>query len=93
MALGNTLWIKKLSKKYWNSNLKKDDIEDILPDFLLNIGYADKNFDHVSKLTELCNSVGINLPSSLKPNFENRKLNIKCLLRVKFNLIVVYYFR
>lgn len=71
MALGTTLWINKLCKKYWNSNLKKYDFENILPDSLLNFGYADKHFDHIAKLTDLCNAAGINLPSTLKQNIEN----------------------
>jgi hypothetical protein len=90
MALGTTLWIKKLYKKYWNSNLKQYDFIDILPGSLLNFGYADKNFDHITKLTDLCTAAGINLPSTLKQNVENRKLDIKRLLSILFNLIMVY---
>ncbi|XP_025420540.1 putative ATP-dependent RNA helicase TDRD12 isoform X2 [Sipha flava] len=77
MALGTTLWIKKLYKKNWNSNLKQYDFIDILPGSLLNFGYADKNFDHITKLTDLCTAAGINLPSTLKQNVENHELTIE----------------
>jgi len=68
MALGTTIWIKKLYKQFWNSKLKMYDFEAILPDILFNIGYADINNGHIEKLTELCISVGIDMPSLLKNN-------------------------
>lgn len=61
MALGTTIWINKLYKKYWNSKLKKYDFEVILPDTLFNIGYADLNNEHLKELKKLCTSVGIHI--------------------------------
>jgi len=71
MALGTTIWIKKMYEKYWDSDLKKYDFEEILPEILLNIGYADMNFEHIDNLTELSISAGIAEPLKLKNNFED----------------------
>lgn len=76
MALGTTIWIKKMYEKYWDSDLKKYDFGEILPEILLNIGYADMNFEHIDNLTELSISAGIADPLQLKKNFEvNSKFN------------------
>lgn len=71
MALGTTIWIKKMYEKYWDSDLMKYDFVEILPEILLNIGYADMNFEHIDNLTELSISAGIAEPLQLKKNFEN----------------------
>jgi len=76
MALGTTVWISKLYEKYWDSDLKKYDFGEILPEILLNTGYADMNFEHIDNLTELSVSAGISKPLQIKKNFEeNSKLN------------------
>jgi len=76
MALKNTIWIKALYEKYWDSNLIKYDIKEILPEVLFNFGYADINFEHIKNLTELSISAGIAKPLQPKINAENNsKLN------------------
>lgn len=69
MALGTTIWIKKLYEKYWDSDLKEYDFREILPDILLNTGYADINFEHIDKLRELSISAGISKPLQIEKNF------------------------
>ncbi|XP_060864055.1 putative ATP-dependent RNA helicase TDRD12 isoform X2 [Metopolophium dirhodum] len=73
MALGTTIWIKKMYEKYWDSDLKKYGFEEILPEILLNTGYADMNFEHIDNLTELSISAGIAKPLQLKKSFEDSK--------------------
>lgn len=46
------------------------DIEEILPDVLISNVYAVMNFEHVEKLTELCTSAGIVVPTLLKINVD-----------------------
>lgn len=77
MALGTTIWIKKLYRKYFNLNMYN--FEAILPDTLFDVGYADKNCEHIEKLKELSNLAGINIPLTLKKNVEgNSKFNKHC---------------
>lgn len=71
MALKNTIWIKALYEKYWDSKLIKYDIKEILPEVLFNFGYADINFEHIKNLTELSISAGIARPLQSKINVEN----------------------
>lgn len=78
MALGTTILVNKIYRKYWVTKSNKYDFEAILPDLLLNFGYADLNLEHLGKLTELCTSAGIYLPPPLKKNFESRKFNEYC---------------
>lgn len=73
MALGTTIWINKLYEKYWDSDHKKYDFGEILPEILLNTGYADMNFEHIDNLTELSISAGISKPLKIKYNFEDDK--------------------
>jgi len=76
MALGTTIWIQKLYEKYWDSDLKKYDFREILPEIVLNTGYADINFEHIDKLRELSISAGISQPLQIEKNFvDNSKLN------------------
>lgn len=64
MALETTLWVKHFYRKYWDSELKKYEFHLILPDILLDYGYADKNFEHLEKLSELSIAAGIKMPFS-----------------------------
>ncbi|XP_060837177.1 putative ATP-dependent RNA helicase TDRD12 isoform X2 [Rhopalosiphum padi] len=73
MALGTTIWIKKLYEKYWDSDLKKYGFGEILPEVLFNIGYADINFEHIENLIEFSISAGIATPLQLKMNVEDNK--------------------
>lgn len=75
MALGNTIWIKKLFRKFWHSKLKIYDFETILPDFLLSHGYADINSDHIENLSDMIISAGISMPLTLMNYKENGKFN------------------
>jgi len=76
MALGTTIWIQKLYEKYWDSDLKKYDFREILPEILLNTGYADINFEHIDNLRELSISATISKPLQIEKNFvDNSKLN------------------
>ncbi|XP_015363727.1 PREDICTED: putative ATP-dependent RNA helicase TDRD12 [Diuraphis noxia] len=78
MALGTTIWIQKLYEKYWDSNLKKYEFKEILPEILLNNGYADINFEHIDNLRELSISAGISKPLQIEKNFmENKELSIE----------------
>lgn len=72
MALGTTIWIKKMYEKYWDTDLKKYGLREILPEILLNTGYADMNFEHIGNLTELSVSAGIAKPLLLKNSFEDK---------------------
>jgi len=71
MALGTSIWIKKMYEKYWDLDLKKYSFREILPEILLNSGYADMNFEHIENLTELSISAGIAKPLQLKKSFED----------------------
>jgi len=51
--------VKKLYKKFLNPESKTYKFEPILPDILFNNGYADRNVEHIEKLTELCVLAGI----------------------------------
>lgn len=62
LALGTTIWVSKMHRKYRNTKLKIHDFEAILPDILLNFGYGITNAEHLSKLTELSTSANICLP-------------------------------
>ncbi|CAI6372649.1 unnamed protein product [Macrosiphum euphorbiae] len=73
MALGTTIWIKKMYEKSWDTDLKKYGLREILPEILLNTGYADMNFEHIGNLTELSVSAGIAKPLLLKNSFEDKK--------------------
>ncbi|XP_050427955.1 putative ATP-dependent RNA helicase TDRD12 [Adelges cooleyi] len=66
MALGTTVWMEHLYRKYWHAKKKIYVNELVLPDLLVDKGYADKNFDHIDKLVELSNSAQMNTPSGLK---------------------------
>lgn len=72
MALGTTIWIKKMYEQYWHSELKKYEYKEILPEILFDIGYADMNFEHITNLTELSISAGITMPLKLKNNVEDK---------------------
>lgn len=85
MALGNTIWINKLFKKFWNSKLKTYDFETILPDILLSGGYADIYSDHFENLSDMIISAGISMPLTVKNYREN------CMFNVLFKNIIFYF--
>lgn len=62
MALGTTLWINKLFKRFWNPALQSYDVKTILPDILFDIAVADINNEHLKNLTELCDMANIEVP-------------------------------
>lgn len=72
MALETTIWVKHLYRKYWDSVLKTYEFDTILPDILIDHGFADKNFEHLEKLSELSIEACIEMPllpltKSVKP--------------------------
>lgn len=71
MALGTTLWVNKLYKRFWNSMLQSYDVETILPDILFNVAVADINNEHIKNLTDLCVKANIEVPLSIRKNEEN----------------------
>lgn len=82
MAIGTNILMKKLYRKFWNPKLKMYDFEEILPDILLSNVYADMNFDHINKLTDLNVLAGIEVPSLSQSNkerckFYNNYFNLK----------------
>ncbi|XP_025202131.1 putative ATP-dependent RNA helicase TDRD12 [Melanaphis sacchari] len=78
MALGTTIWIKKLYEKYWDTDSQKYGFGEILPEVLFNIGYADMNFEHIDNLRELSIAAGITKPLQLKMNVgENKELSVE----------------
>jgi len=83
MALGTSIWINKLYKKYWHLKLKKYDFQVILPDVLFNNGYADLNTEHLEILTKLCTSVDIKINNNNSNNIvkeEKTRTFIYCKL-------------